>query len=104
MFWIILIIIFWVAISINSKAPEKPKKKKAPPSPPTDDVYVLGCSLCVDCGYLDPELEEQFDGSLFISRDKFYCRYKNKPMRAGERCPFASEHPELLIHSTVWDE
>lgn len=102
MFWILLIII--VAILILKSILSEDEKKKSPPSPPTDDVYILGCCGTVNCGYWSPEFAKGSDGQIVMNAEKCYCAYKKEWVKEFSQCPFAQEHPDLLIHSTVWDD
>ncbi|MBQ8232281.1 MAG: hypothetical protein IJZ34_10215 [Lachnospiraceae bacterium] len=100
MFWILLIVTLIIVVLIIKKKESSKQKKFL--SPPTEDVYILGCCGSVECGYWSPEVIKRADGGVDINSKKCYCAYNKQWVKEFSPCPFAKEHPELLINSSSW--
>lgn len=100
MIWVVVsLIICWIIYKIVTKESEMDSKK----SPPSDLVNIFGCSGTVDCGYWSPEMHERANGQIDINAEKCYCSYKKQWFKKGSPCPFAKEHPELIVHDDIFD-
>ena len=96
-FIIIAIIVFFVIKALCSKKEED----KTPPSPPTEDVYILGCNG--DCGYFIPKFHKNANGEYDVDKKMCYCKYLNQSVRRGGPCAFAKDHPDKLGKSLFDD-
>lgn len=77
--------------------------KSTPPTPPTEDVYMLGCCGNVECGYWSLEVTHGSDGHMNMNAGKCYCSYKKQWVKEFSECPLAKEHPELIVRGSVFD-
>lgn len=82
-FWLLVIIVAAIVCVIKNLM-HKTKDNK-PVEPPSTNIYVLGCNG--DCGYFIPDFDA---GDRMV-----YCKYQQKTVRQGSKCPFIN-CPDLL--------